>query len=333
MPFKKSIIFILLSFLLLSCKKKEVSDIIPIDYSISANWAFYPQNQSADVDVFFVAPTVVLGDEQTFSMNLDDETSRRNFIGAVNMQKGIYDDYANFYAPFYRQATLSCFQIRNIEKEDSNKEVNKAFEMAFEDVRNAFRHFSQQSDKPFILAGFSQGAEMIIELIKNEFSEQEIQNRFIAAYAIGWRLLPSDVNHYPQLKQAQGKDDLGVVICYSSEAEFIENSLIVPDTTHTINPLNWTCTTTLAERNLNLGACFTNYEGEITSEIPNFSGAYISPKRGTLKVPDVDATNYLPVLGIFQKGEYHIYDYMFFYRNLEANVKTRIDQYWQLNNK
>lgn len=332
MLFRKSVILILFLFILFSCNKREVSDIIPVDYSDSANWAFYPDNKDATVDVFFVAPTVVMGDEQTFSMDMTDETSRTNFTGAVNMEKGIYDDYANFYAPFYRQATLSCFQIRDVEKENSNKEVNKAFQLAFEDVRNAFRYFSRQSDNPFILAGFSQGAEMIIELIKSECTEQEIQERLIAAYAIGWRLLPTDVDSFQQLKHAQTEDDLGVVICYSSEAEFIKNSLIVPDTTLSINPLSWTCNTTYAEKDLNIGACFTNYEGEITAEIPNLTGAYISPKRGVLKVPDIDATNYPPVLGIFQEGEYHIYDYMFFYRNLEANVKTRIDKYWQMKN-
>ena len=32
-------------------------------------------------------------------------------------------------------------------------------------------------------------------------------------------------------------------------------------------------------------------------------------------------------LGMFEDGVYHLYDYQFFYRNLQKNVQTRIDAY------
>lgn len=38
-----------------------------------------------------------------------------------------------------------------------------------------------------------------------------------------------------------------------------------------------------------------------------------------------------PVLDLFKPGEYHIYDYQFFYRNLQTNVRDRIDAYQQWN--
>ena len=46
---------------------------------------------------------------------------------------------------------------------------------------------------------------------------------------------------------------------------------------------------------------------------------------------DVDASAYPPVLDLFKPGEYHIYDYQFFYRNLQTNVRDRIDAYQQWN--
>ena len=88
--------------------------------------------------------------------------------------------------------------------------------------------------------------------------------------------------------------------------------------------LNWRTDSTPADKSLNLGACFTNYGGEIEQEIPNLTGAYIDPERGALKVPDVTPEQYPAGLDIFQEGVYHLYDYQFFYRNLQKNVQTRI---------
>ena len=36
---------------------------------------------------------------------------------------------------------------------------------------------------------------------------------------------------------------------------------------------------------------------------------------------------YPPVLSIFAEGVYHLYDYQFFYRNLQKNVEVRLDAY------
>lgn len=72
---------------------------------------------------------------------------------------------------------------------------------------------------------------------------------------------------------------------------------------------------------------FTRYDGSIRKEVPHLTGAYLDPVRGTLKVTDIDAAAYPPVLELFKPGEYHIYDYQFFYRNLQSNVIERIDAY------
>jgi hypothetical protein len=99
-----------------------------------------------------------------------------------------------------------------------------------------------------------------------------------------------------------------------------------------INPLSWQTDTTIASASLNLGACFTDYSGIINNEIPNFTSAYIKTGRGTLVVPDVNPEEYPAVLPIFVNGEYHIYDYMFFYRNLQENVDVRIKEYFNKQN-
>ena len=38
----------------------------------------------------------------------------------------------------------------------------------------------------------------------------------------------------------------------------------------------------------------------------------------------MDPADYPPSLDLFEEGVYHLYDYQFFYRNLEENVQARL---------
>lgn len=287
------------------------------DYSDLANWAYYADGEGK-VDVFFIAPTVDMGRDGNLNMSLGDEKTKANFLGAVNMEKGIYDDEATFYAPYYRQLTFPLYEKRIAGEGESYK-------IAYSDVRSSFLKFlSESEDRPFVLAGFSQGAQIGLDLMKELFADENIRKRFVAAYLIGWRILEGR----PYLKMAEGDDDLGVIISFEAEDPDVIDSIIVPGGVKTlgINPLGWTRDCSVASRNLNNGACFTNYDGEITREIDDFSGAYLDPERGTLKVLDVDPKDWSNSL--FPDGVYHLYDYQFFYRNLEKNVQERIERWF-----
>ena len=61
-----------------------------------------------------------------------------------------------------------------------------------------------------------------------------------------------------------------------------------------------------------------------------FCGAWLDEARGTLKINSkITAQAYPPVLDIFAPGVFHLYDYQFFYRNLQDNVKLRTSAYWR----
>ena len=109
----------------------------------------------------------------------------------------------------------------------------------------------------------------------------------------------------------------------------MEDSLLLPAGTKSlsINPLNWRTDSTPADKSENAGACFTDYSGAILSEVPQLTGAYLDPVRGALKVPDVSPTDYPPGLSIFSEGVYHLYDYQFFYRNLQESTSLRLEHY------
>ena len=152
---------------------------------------------------------------------------------------------------------------------------------------------------------------------------------FTAPSAFGWRLTEEETAAWPQLRPAQGETDTGVIITFSTEAEDVQDSALIPAGMKTlaINPLNWKTDGEKAEKELNLGACFTDYEGMILDEVPALTGARLDEERGALKVTDIDPEVYNSTLPILAPGVYHLYDYQFFYRNLEKNVQDRIQAY------
>lgn len=149
-----------------------------------------------------------------------------------------------------------------------------------------------------MLAGFSQGAEMCLRLLKEFGNEDFVKNNMVACYAIGWRFTPQEAAEYPYIQPAKCADDLGKVIIFNSEAPEVTSSAIVPEgvKSFAINPL---------------------------------TGCYIDSVRGTLKVTNVDKKEFVPGLPLFSEGVYHIYDYQFFYRNLQQNVNLRIKTFME----
>ena len=293
-----------------------------VDYSNMYFWSRWNNGDDKPADLFFVCPTVDMGKGGNFNSYITDEKYRESFDGAVNMELGIYDDVARIYAPYYRQATFPVYSL-------SKEEQEKYLSAAYEDVKNAFLYFAKQTDptRPLILAGFSQGADMITRLMKDLFDNPQYQRRLVAAYAIGWKLTEDEVKEYPHLIPATGENDTGVIVSFNSEDRDITSSLIIgeDEKTYSINPLNWKTTSEPADKTLNKGACFTDYSGNIKEEIPFLTGAYIDEKRGALKVTDIEKEDYPAKL--FDDGIYHLYDYQFFFRNLEENVNTRLSSF------
>ena len=92
----------MLVFTLAGCTAEKEQ---PSAYAQAENWAYLEVEKTADADVFFICPTVYGGDEDSFNMPMDDEDAKSDFLGATNMEKGIYDSDARFFAPYYRRTT------------------------------------------------------------------------------------------------------------------------------------------------------------------------------------------------------------------------------------
>ena len=293
-----------------------------VDYADAANWAYDGLGEDRDADVFLVCPTVDTRDE--FNMSLTDEKTRAAFLGALNMERGIYEDSGRLFAPYYRQAAMKAYSLEAEARE-------RCLELAYGDVSAAFAHYlARENDgRPIILAGFSQGADMCLRLLAEYFGDEALRDQLVAVYAIGWPCSEELTARYPQIVPAEGEDDLGVVISFDCEAPELEETFINPTgrRARSINPLNWRTDGVPASRNENLGACFTDYSGAILREEAGLCGCYIDEARGALKVTDVDPADYPAIVPGLPEGAYHIYDYQFFFRNLQRNVAVRVERF------
>ena len=303
-----------------ACKKSPKAS--AADYENKDNWAYFGVGEGKDADLFLICPTVDMKDE--YNMSLEDEVTKASFLGALNMERGIYEESTRMYAPYYRQAAMKVYGLEQ-------KKQEKYMKLAYTDISASFSYYLEHENggRPIVLAGFSQGADMCYRLLKEYFGDEKLYDQLVAVYAIGWPCTKELADKFPQIKPAESSVDIGAVISFDCESPDVTETFIYPKSVkaYTINPLNWRTDGTPADKSENLGACFTNNSGEIKIEVPELCGCYIDEGRGVVKVTDVDPADYKPVVPGLPDGAYHIYDYQFFFRNLQQNVAERLESY------
>ena len=239
----------------------------PAEYSVSENWAHFGIGEEKDADLFLLCPAVYTKDE--YNMSLTDTATKEKFLGALNMERGIYENSTRMFAPYYRQAAMKVYSLDSAERE-------RFMQIAYQDVSDAFSWYlkNENHGRPIILAGFSQGAEMCYRLLEEYFGNEGLAKQLVAVYALGWPCTEELVREFPQIKPAQSADDTGVVISFDCETEKVEDTVIVPKgiKSFSINPLNWKTDKTPASKEENLGACFTDYSGQILTETKALCG-------------------------------------------------------------
>jgi len=295
------------------CSKEE-KDFTNNPYKEEDMWCIKEDEENLKVDTFFIAPTVKGG-----SGNLElNEKNKSIFLGATKMESGIYDTKTRFFAPYYHCANLNAYLEDNTEE---------CLNTAYEDVKQAFEYYlyNYNNGNKIILAGFSQGADMCLRLLKDYVNNKTFYKRYVACYAIGWQVSDDYLKTNSRLKAATSEKDQKVIISFECEDPSIDHSYIIKEGeyTHSINPLTWTTDNEVADKSLNKGAKFFDTYGNLLAQYDNFTGCYIDPTRGTLKVTDVDKEVYSATVLGDEKGAYHLYDYQFFYENLKDNVIER----------
>lgn len=212
----------------------------------STNWAndslWYQPSTNRDpgkVDVlYFVSTEVLSTKDSTGQVAWQSQLIPEDLNAMIhevewvekNMFKG--EDF-NVWAPFYHQYTFDAiWQLDSLTMVEVTKD-------AISDACDAFDYYMEHANdgRPFILAGFSQGAVMAVNVLKHMTDEQ--YQRMIACYSLGCQVTAEDLRN-PHIKAATGETDRGVVISFNS----VQNTdaiwrHIAGNPATCINPVNW----------------------------------------------------------------------------------------------
>ncbi|MDD4029564.1 MAG: DUF3089 domain-containing protein [Caldisericia bacterium] len=322
--------FLVISMAFTSCTAKNQSNELikhGVEYNSSYNWIANPDMIEHEVDCFYVYPTV--SSNSSGSMDIANEEERLLAQNIFIAQASVFEEDTNLFAPFYRQMTT---QVKMPEDNpDFLATDTEEFKQGAKDVQAAFTYYieNENQGRPFILAGHSQGTMALIELIKEQFADDdELRKRLVATYFIGYTVTPEDLAQ-SHLRAAQSETDTGVVISYNTQSLTSLGGPMLMEGAICINPLTWMTDDKAASEEENLGARFYNdATGEFLREIPSYCGAQINPETNALMV-EIPQGEELEI-GPYSEGVYHRFDYAMFYRNLQHNVKKRIKSF--LNN-
>lgn len=304
----KHFLYILLALATGSCSESKTGPYMAAapDYSDAQMWYISEAEAEAEAeaDVFYILPTCVWDwtDSEGRTCHYADVYNPEHIAALLpsnQLADEIFGEYADFYSPYYRQITLDSWT--------DEETVNERFPHAMDDVFRAFEHYmdNMNEGKPFVIAGFSQGAKCVVELVKS-LDEKEMQ-RLVAAYVIGYKVTEEDLQS-GKIKPAQSCSDTGVTICYNSvESPECANPGLSPSEI-CINPVNWRC----------------DPEPATVQDTVSVS---VDTAHKLLIVKGLDSDKYYhPSLGnLFVKGNYHLLELELYKDSLKENVRQRIE--------
>lgn len=201
-------------------------------------------------------------------------------------QASVFQESANIFAPYYRQASLE----HEAEVYRETGSLDDAFKgLPLQDAEAALDYYfeNQNEGRPFILAGHSQGAAILKKLLKTCFRDHpEYYQRMVAACIVGYSVTQKNLDDGPHLRFASGETDTGVIISWNTEgrqnAESNAANMVVLPGSIAINPLNWRRDDTYAPASENLGSYLWNvFSG--TNEVMDIGAdAQVNLERGTV---------------------------------------------------
>jgi len=314
----------------------SILDNLPLtDYSKKEHWLKIAANSDKQVDVFYLYPTSwkKVDPSEPNVCAVDNPLMLANSKLAFDRQATAFETVGNIYAPYYKQDDM--FFIATLTAEQQNAFVGKYI---YPDVLAAFKYYLEHYNqgRPFILASHSQGSHVMMHLLSTYMKEnQEVYQRMVAAYVIGYSITPEYLAQNPHLRFAKGEDDTGVIVSFNTEApNMVGNNLVVLSGALVINPITWVRDDTLAPASQNLGSIMLNKDGSVKKDAQgkfivakNYADAKLNLKRGVVTCSTADVEKLSPGNAIFGKGIYHSFDYPFYYYNIRANAMARVKRF------
>ncbi|EJL27657.1 Protein of unknown function (DUF3089) [Novosphingobium sp. AP12] len=167
------------------------------DYADPASWAAGPSGagpagalpegatpaaRDPGVDVFYVHPTTFRS-QTLWSQDIADAKANAWVDeSVVARQASVFGACCRIWAPRYRAASYKAL--------GDPAYRDAAFAFAYSDVERAFDWFLANVSKgrPFIIAGHSQGAKHVADLLERRIDGTPLRKRMVAAYIIGINL-------------------------------------------------------------------------------------------------------------------------------------------------
>jgi len=132
----------------------------------------------APIDCFYVYPTI-----STDTTANSDMTPDAAELRVVEQQFARFGSVCRTFAPSYRQVTLAGLRASMA----GGGDFDLGGGLAYQDVRNAFTHYVENDNggRGFVLVGHSQGAFLLISLLRQEIDGKPIQDRLVSAILMG----------------------------------------------------------------------------------------------------------------------------------------------------
>lgn len=292
------------------------------DYASSTSWAALPTTEDAadrspadfdldrqavaQADVFYIHPTTYVS-RKSWNAPLDDLASNEETDAWVlPAQAAAFNGCCRVYVPRYRQATIASFS-------DTDGNGDQALGLAYSDVARAFENFltTRNENRPFILAGHSQGARHARRLLDDVLTPEMIEDQLVAIYTVGQAMAPSD-----KVPTCESATQTGCQISWNTQTENASRFIGTPGSI-CVNPITWTADEAVAPATANLGSVDFGAQAEVEDAVV---GAQC--RDGSLLVARPASRNfdYMP----FGPGNYHRYDYSLFHMNVRENAVARV---------
>ncbi len=301
-----------------------------VDYSRKDSWYRLPEI-TKDVDTFYIYSTMYFGANEGDPdyAELDNAEVLSGIEIEHAIKSSVFEDSTNLFIPYYHQAGMMLAGITWKETGSIDAAVSG---IPYTDITAALDYYfvNLNKDRPFIIAGHSQGSAILRLVLKGYFKEHpDYYDRMVAAYAIGYSITKDDLKANPHMKFAEGEDDTGVIISWHAEGpKNVEanamNAAMLPDGV-SINPLNWKRDDTYAPSSMNLGSIVMDEKTGAT-EIRDIGGdAQVNTARGSVVTHAAAVPNEMQEYA--GPESFHQDDYSIFYNNVKENVAKRIAAY------
>jgi hypothetical protein len=278
------------------------------------------QQATAQADVFFLHA----GANFTSYWNLPiDHWIGRRLVdgGSIAPLASLWNGCCRVYAPRYRQEAILV---------PEGADRDKALELAYSDVRRAFRYYLARYNqgRPLILAGANSGARHALRLLGDEFAGTPLKSRLVAAYLVSAKVDRAARARLPDIPICDSATQTGCINTWSTVGRQRQAQTVAADDAACVNPLSWRAEGGLVDRELNRGGVRPSLVGTFFDGPPPQAIAHMADAEcahGYLWVTPNPA-----IADAYQPGgpgDYHSQNLTFFYANVRENALQRVQSF------